>query len=275
MLWLIIVFASVVAISAQNGSDILDLKRILENISATLGTMVTRKEFVDQMANMSSTFHATAALRHHEYVPEFAAVLEKSSSPIKCTINGTNHFHTEHSLFFDGFVFTLGVKHGICYKELGIRHIAYADIDVIVRCGCPVTPFVLNVNSYVALRTGDEASTLGYVDDSSRFWHGRLSGRLQHKLIINDTVFNSDEYLFEGVTQIAGMSGGATLNGVGYTGMVHGTNLFGTPAPHLAVVIPASIILSTFRDINASVKAQELKMLDDCPGVTVLQIPRY
>jgi hypothetical protein len=79
--------------------------------------------------------------------------------------------------------------------------------------------------------------------------------------VVNGIPFNPDEYVFEGVAQINGMSGGATLNGIGYTGLVHGENQFPSGA-HLAVVIPASTIAQGLPKIPV----HYLKTLGDCPG---------
>lgn len=78
---------------------------------------------------------------------------------------------------------------------------------------------------------------------------------------LQNVPFNSDEYLFEGVSQIEGMSGGATINGNGYTGCVHGINM-DPSAGHsrnyrvnMAVVIPAHRIFDCIDDLMATTQA--------------------
>ncbi len=251
-----------------------DMTKQINIIRTGMNSMATKQE----IQQLKDIVLKSAADRHHEYVPEFAHVLEMASSSLNCSHNGTTFFSTEHSVYFDDYVFTIGAKHSKCYDLMSIRRLLLPDVDVIIRTGCPVSSHVLNVSTHVPLRTGDEASTLGYVNGVSRFWHGRLSGKLMKTVNDSGTLFHPDEYLFEGGLQIQGMSGGATLNGFGYTGMVHGleTHAYPAPAPHFAVVVPAQTILGTFdNQVNASIKGKYMKRLVDCPGVTVVQIPRF
>ena len=127
------------------------------------------------------------------------------------------------------------------------------SIDAVVKTGCPSTSHAINASTSVDLCTGHAASTLGFVNSHSRFWSGILAGRMGMNLTISGNIysplknvpFNSDEYLFEGVSQIEGMSGGATINGNGYTGCVHGTNMDPSAGQsrnyrvNMAAVIPA------------------------------------
>ena len=226
--------------------------------------------FLEQrFQSLSELIKKNNAERHHEYIPELAGVLENATTALTCGIQNVTSFTTEHSVLYKDHVFTIGVKHSQCYANLT----AYSlhDFDVIFRAGCPISQNVINVTSYVALRTGDEASTLGYVNNVSRFWHGRLSGRFHQTQVLSNVNVNSDEYLFSGVSQMNGMSGGAALNGVGYTGMVHA--VYSPGSAHLALVIPAATIFQGFDAMEPAIKAKYFSKLSDCSGVAVLTIP--
>jgi hypothetical protein len=146
----------------------------------------------------------------------------------------------------------------------------YNKFDVVILAGkCPMTAYAINATSFVPLRTGDEASTLGFVNGDSRFWHGRLSGKVG-KMSSSNGMIHESEYLFEGVSQIAGMSGGATLNGAGYTGMVHTKE----STLQMASVIPASMLFKEIDNFNDD-QRRYLTTLAQCPHVTVMNVPTY
>lgn len=248
------------------------MKHNIMNVSTN---MVTKVDLASRLSNLEDSVLRAVSIRHHDYVAEFATALELTTTPLECTIGSSVHYSTEHSIIYNDYVFTVGVKHSRCYKHSGIDIYELYSSDVVFRLGCPVANAVLNVTNFVSLRTGDEASTLGFVQGSSRFWNGRLSGRLGVKSMIGNIQFDPDEYLFEGVTQINGMSGGAALNGVGYTGMVHGISSFGGTGQHLAVVIPAKTIFDGFLSMSVANKVKYMKKLSDCTNITIIQIPAY
>jgi hypothetical protein len=98
---------------------------------------------------------------------------------------------------------------------------------------------------------GDQASTFGYIYNNGmqipRFWTGTRAVPLgNHFIIVNNTInatpFLSEECLFQGVAELAGMSGGPTANGIGYTGLVHGTFEIG----RVSIFQNFSIYISSF-----------------------------
>jgi len=215
--------------------------------------------------------------RYHNILSEYAEVLGSSTMPLNCKIPGdagqqSNYFSTEHLIIYNNYVFTVGAKHSPCYNHINIY--MCSDIDVVFRLGCPMTLTALNISQYVPLRTGDEASTLGYINKVSRFWNGQLSGRLGSYYTILNATFLPDEYIFQGVAQISGMSGGAVLNGIGYTGMVHGTNSFFHDSISTAIVLPSSYIFSCFDAMETNIKSKYFKKLEDCPNVKAVMIPK-
>lgn len=73
-----------------------------------------------------------------------------------------------------------------------------------------------------------------------------------------------DEYLFAGAGQERGMSGGATVNGNGYTGMVHA--IYQNTSMHL--VIPAKFIRDCIKN-NLNL----LVVRSTCPSVEIAELP--
>lgn len=188
------------------------------------------------------------------------------------------HYQWGYVLFYRTYNFVSRLSlHNWCealsWSRHGRDHDSYSgcpDIDIVVKSGCPSTSHALNASSSVSLQTGHSASTFGYVDGQSRFWSGILAGRLgintsvpgkafspvSKSFVTVNIPFSSDEYLFEGVSQIDGMSGGATINGYGYTGCVHGVRAEGAISEsrnhrvNMAVVIPAMAIFKCIEDIS-------------------------
>jgi hypothetical protein len=139
-------------------------------------------------------------------------------------------------------------------------------IDAVLIFKCPpANKMFLNLVSYATLRVGDRASSLGFLDGDdfkSRFWTGHLSGKIEKELKSHDgTVFHKDEYLIEGSTQMLGMSGGAALNGFGYTGMAH---MYSMENISMASVIPASLILQCFDQIDQRSKRKFMGRMIGC-----------
>lgn len=190
---------------------------------------------------------------HHDTTADQAVVLLSASTSKNCKINDIEYFSTEHAITYRDYLFSVGVKHSPCWsQESQGTYSECSDIDVVIRRGCPNTTKAIDTSTYLNLSTGHAASTLGFVHNQSRFWTGTLAGRLGISVNLSVTntsfiPFNSNEYLFEGVSQIEGMSGGATINGHGYTGCVHGSRSDWKSdgqriGLNMAVVIPATAI---------------------------------
>jgi hypothetical protein len=178
----------------------------------------------------------------------------------------------------------LSVSHGPLASN---AYVCEDKVDVQISGGCPLYS-AINVSRYAALRMGDEASTFGYIYEKnifiSRFWKGVLGGKLGHDALDekSNTKFLGDEYLFQGVAQIADMSGGPTVNGAGYTGMMHGNkqyeNIMANFSYYMASVIPFEKIESLCikrmqmhrRDLYAS-----LKNRSECSAANILDIPQF
>jgi hypothetical protein len=143
--------------------------------------------------------------------------------------------------------------------------------------------YAINATVYSPLRIGDEASAFGFIYDHgiyiSRYWKGTLAGKLGNHYYhaFSNTSFLAEEYLFQGVAELDGMSGGPTANGHGYTGIVHGNNFYTTSKVSMACVVPFSIILSGCIQplLNNSSFYQQLMGPKQCPNVKVLQIPEF
>ena len=76
--------------------------------------------------------------------------------------------------------------------------------------------------------------------------------------------------MFQSVAQIKGMSGGATVNGCGYTGMVHGTDTL-----DLLVIVTNAIVLPADKIIQCIEKNLDRFMnISDCSSVKVVKVPR-
>jgi hypothetical protein len=287
------------------------LLQILEAING-LRTDFTdlRRDFADLRTNLTTmVFSVDSNIRKflHDSIADRAQVLLSVTSSRSCKINDKKYptfsydfFSSEHSVLYRGVLLTVGAKHAVCYEALKIPTFSCSSIDVELQFSCPENlHYFMNISRTSPLRFGDQASTLGFVGGEPRFWHGHLGAKLSAKLIsehasANQTsLFIADEYLFDEVTQMEGMSGSGTLNGAGYTGMVHGihrlnhdaaTDANGKPATRSyhksAVVIPAAKIFQCADDFIAKDEDRErqgnTRMRHDltrCPTALVLSIP--
>ena len=79
------------------------------------------------------------------------------------------------------------------------------------------------------------------------------------------------------MAELQGMSGGATANGNGYTGLVHATQDFTSRKVSMACVIPFSVIARDCIDLllQNPTLSSKLKTPKQCPGVKVLDIPEF
>jgi len=140
-------------------------------------------------------------------------------------------------------------------------------IDVVIYSGCPSTPKAINITLSAELRAGDRASTFGRIDDfrvtKGFYWTGILSGKIGKT---NHSNAHEDSYLFQAYNFL-GMSGGASLNGCGYTGIVHAN--YHISQCSNALVIPASLIKEC---VDAHLN--KLENFYDCPKTTVHNAPR-
>ena len=186
---------------------------------------------------------------------------------MKC--DGSDEHATAHTVAYKGKICKISVRHLKCSS---LDMVDCNTIDVRLFRGCPTQSYAINIENFVPLRTGDEASGLGYILDfdkiKERFWRGHLAGRLGSSKLSG----NEHSYLIESVAQLQGMSGGPTINGCGYTGMVNGVQDFFSlnQSVSYATVIPAKLI--------AQCIAQHSTILEDiesCPNTTIVEVPRY
>jgi hypothetical protein len=68
------------------------------------------------------------------------------------------------------------------------------------------------------------------------------------------------------------MSGGAALNGYGYTGMVNAILTYESSdrLVNNAIVIPAELIVQCIEKYSS-----KLKSVEDCPNTTILELPIF
>jgi hypothetical protein len=172
------------------------------------------------------------------------------------------------------------VKHSLCSSL--IKDLYECDgIDVVLGFGCPETnppgkiTYALNVSERQELRTGDTASTFGFINPPARvgrFWSGTLAGKLGP--VNNSSIeLDPDEYVFQGVAQIRGMSGGATVNGLGYTGMVHAINEFKEDGVSTALVVPFHSIHQCLLTSGKSNLEDKWRYWNECPNLVVVDFP--
>ncbi len=220
--------------------------------------------FQDFVHNVTINFQLMHDIGAHK-----AEVLGEATSPDVCAVSGSHA--TLHSVAYKQKIFSLGVKHHK-YQCDNPNMVSYdcPDIDVTIIHECPQTKQVIDINKFVPLRVGDIASTYGYIMDygtyKSRYWTGSMAGKLGPGYT-NEC--HQDEYIFQGVAQIEGMSGGPTINGCGYTGMVHANTNFVSNKVSTALVIPARFITAC-----ADTFLSQLNDISTCPGVQVVDVPR-
>jgi len=217
--------------------------------------------------------------RHHDLGSEIASNLEDASVHFRDNTNKA--YSTGHYIFYDDKYLLLSVSHGPHAPD---AYICHENIDVQISGGCPLKS-AINISRHVPLRMGDEASTFGYIYENEkfipRFWKGVLGGKLGNdkKHLSSKTIFLGDEYVFQGVSQLNGMSGGPTVNGAGYTGMVHGSvDYLSDSRITLACVIPFNLIQSLCikrMKIDHPSTYRSLKSYSDCVNVKIVDIPQF
>jgi hypothetical protein len=163
------------------------------------------------------------------------------------------HSTTSHNIIFEDTFVNIGVKHSKCVPKDSYK---CKSIDVVLNFECPAPNkknVALNVTKSFELRTGDSASTFGYIYDefsgtsAGRFFTGTLAGKLGYS---SEGYFNEDEYvlLFQDIPNINGMSGGATVNDLGYVGMFHvseyrSSAMFGTDEDDTTVPFKSTSVI--------------------------------
>ena len=218
-------------------------------------------------ATMIAGFQAT-----HSIGASRAALLNASSSVYSCGNSTLSVYSTTHNVFFKGKVFGVSVKHQPCDPNPDWLYCAKYDVAFIRNC--PATPKAINITVDVPLRTGDVASTFGYaIDDGEpkgRYWVGSLAGTLGNLSPRNNVsgLLFKEQYVFQSVMQIPGMSGGATLNKCGYTGMAQATYSVDQKSTS-AVVISADQIKECFHSIDNEL----LTNFQNCPNIVVEEVP--
>ena len=151
-------------------------------------------------------------------------------------------------------------------------------IDVVIISGCPTTDLAIDINDNVPLKTGDTASTFGYYFNSAesfgRYWVGYLAGQLGSLAQQDIASYHPEEFIFGAVAQMMGMSGGATINSCGYTGVCHGNEDYRTGNATFnavyALVIPASRVKQCAERI--------MHLFEDwanCPAVPIQKPPMF
>jgi len=216
--------------------------------------------------------------RQHDIHSEVANHLNNVT--VHITDSTGRNYNSGHYIFYEQRFMLLSVSHGVQIRDSFSCH---TEIDVQISGGCPVNS-AINVSTSAPLRTGDQASTFGFINENdqyiARFWKGSLAGELGYLKIDNATKtrFLNDEYVFQGVAQLIGMSGGPTVNGVGYTGMVHGNNEYFGQNVSMACVIPFNLIKSKcidkMRD-EAPALFAALNTTSDCKSANVIKTPQF
>jgi len=219
--------------------------------------------------------------RQHDIHNEVAAHLENVTIPLKGLDNNAgNKFNSGHFIYHEERFMFLSVSHGVKIEN---SYSCHDEIDVQISGGCPNNS-AINVSTWALLRTGDQASTFGFINEYgyniSRFWKGSLAGMLGYTVTHQEsqTRFLKEEYVFQGIAQLLGMSGGPTLNGIGCTGMVHGNNIYLEQNVSMACVIPFSLIKSKCIDKMRKGSPDyfdKLKTPSDCISAKVINAPRF
>jgi len=219
--------------------------------------------------------------RQHDIHNEVAAHLENVTIPLKDLDNNAgNKFNSGHFIYHEERFMFLSVSHGVKIEN---SYSCHDEIDVQISGGCPNNS-AINVSTWALLRTGDQASTFGFINEYgyniSRFWKGSLAGMLGYTVTHQEsqTRFLEEEYVFQGIAQLLGMSGGPTLNGIGCTGMVHGNNIYLEQNVSMACVIPFSLIKSKCIDKMRKGSPDyfdKLKTPSDCISAKVINAPRF
>jgi hypothetical protein len=200
---------------------------------------------------------------NHEIGYYRAKYLESTVNFLQCSsVENKSVFATVHSAFYEGKVFMIGAKHINCIDK---NIIACEGIDAMLIPACPIVNTAINISNYAQLRTGDQSSALGYIEAGvTRYWVGHISGLFQND---QNPFINSDEYVFESASQMAGMSGSGVINGCGYTGMAHANeNISGV---NMAIVLPAEKIIQCVRNHLAV-----LPSLRSCSNISVEDPPK-
>jgi hypothetical protein len=103
---------------------------------------------------------------------------------------------------------------------------------------------------------------------------GTLAGKLGSLAKQDIAFYHPEEFIFGAVAQMIGMSGGATINSCGYTGVCHGNEDYRTSNATFnainALVIPAYHVKQCAKPIMSWLKDSA-----DCPAVPVQKPPMF
>jgi len=186
-----------------------------------------------------------------------------------------------HSIFYRGLFYSLIARHYRYIEVFATKGNLYLcpNVDVAIFSGCPPSKFALDANKHVPMRVGDESSAVGFFFESKepvfRFWRGYLGGMKGKTEVSNKINFLASEYLFQGVAQLKGMSGGPVVNGIGYTGLVHGNYDYSAEKVSLAFVIPFDLIVSDCISKIETNFRDKFSDIQSCPETTILTVPEF
>jgi hypothetical protein len=262
--------------------NILDVLVSLNNTVTRLDSRLTKLEASVAELKVDFAELKVEIRRAHNLSAERDSFLTKCSRINTCRVNdskGTEHIHfsTVHAVSFDSKIFSVGVKHSECHKNVP-GTFECDGIDVVIISGCPTTDLAIDINDSVPLNTGDAASTFGYYFNSDesfgRYWVGTLAGKLGSLAKQDIAFYHPEEFIFGTVAQMIGMSGGATINSCGYTGVCHGNEDYRTSNATFnainALVIPAYHVKQCAKPIMSLLKDSA-----DCPAVPVQKPPMF
>ena len=248
------ILSMMISFNNSLSSRIDDLSRKVEDV---------RAELTANMQRGFSSIHNTGSDRY--------AILS-AVTQYNYANDGSGNFSTAHAVAYGGKVCMVSVSH---VEGTSSDALDCGNIDVSLFPNCPSSKWAINIENYVPLRTGDRASALGYIYEhgemKERYWEGSLAGKLGNFISSYSRYIYYGSYVFQSVLQLSGMSGGAAVNGYGYTGMVNSVLTY-TSSDRLvnnAIVIPAELIVQCIEKYSS-----KLKSVEDCPNITILELPK-
>jgi prefoldin subunit 5 len=260
--------------------ELKSLESTMHSMNSTMHSMNSTireelKSLESTMHSMNSTINSRTDNIREELVEGFRNLHNSGSNSYDILHSATHYTEcnddhaTAHTVTYKGKLCSITVKHLNCTFP---NSLDCAGMDIRLFRGCPIDKRAINIENFVPLRTGDEASGLGYIKDygkiHKRYWRGSLAGRFGSAF----AYFEEDSYLIQSVTQIYGMSGGPTINGCGYTGMINGIQDFRNQnlSVAYAIVIPAVKITECIDHYSSLLQDTE-----SCPETTIVEVPRY
>ena len=164
------------------------------------------------------------------------------------------HKVTAHYVYFKGVFAGVTVAHSPCnistttytHKLKDDAFLLCDEMDVMLLRSCPdaatENTTALNITHAANLRLGDDTVASGFADGAHRVWAGKYVSNAGEKLGdhlsgVKNFYIKNGEYVIQAL-QVDGMSGSATANGCGYSGMAHARS----NESNVAVVVPAHMI---------------------------------